>query len=310
MALLPAFAIDGGRVPASMLRMVAWVATSGASGIVQPTDLRVRALTTPGGAVSVAPGGAVIATRYSNSTAQQSYMVANDQSFNVTIPAAGASGRTDYVILRINDPQYAGQARADPETALYCEGVTVASLPTTYPYVPLAKIVIPANTAAITNAMITDLRKVANPRKERHLFAYDLSAANADLLTTEETWPNVVHYVDIPEWATRAHIVATYAQVLVPAGSNQQGWLGARLSGGGTGVNSPTTRFDGSAPASRTRQTFVAAGDIYVPAQMRGYANGEVRTRATVSADDTDGRLKLDAGSAVVVDIEFREAAD
>lgn len=310
MALLPAYAIDGGRVPASMLRMVAWVATGGASGIVTPTDLKVTALTTPGGAVSIAPGGAIIPTRFGNSTKQQSYAVANDQAFNVSIPAAGASGRTDYVILRISDPQYAGQAPANPEEALYCEVVTVSSLPTSYPYVPLAKIVLPSNTATITNAMITDLRKVAVPRRSRHLFAYNLTGADQDVLAGTETWPDLVHYVDIPEWAVKAHIVATFAQITVPTGTNQQGWLSARLSGGGMGISTAPTRFDGSAPASRTRQTYVTADDIDIPPQMRGYANGELRTRAQVTAGTGTGALKFDAGSAVIIDIEFYEVAD
>src|SRR5690606_8349644 len=110
MALLPAYAVDGGTLPAEMLRMVAYNLSGGANGIAQPGDLRVTPLPTPGGGVMIAPGGALMRTRFAGASAQQTYAAMNDSSEMLTIPATDSGGsRTDYIILRIDDPDYTGQ---------------------------------------------------------------------------------------------------------------------------------------------------------------------------------------------------------
>ena len=310
MTLLPAFAIDGGRVPASMLRQVAWVATSGAGGVVQPRDFKVTALTTPAAFVNIGPGGAVIPTRYINSTSQQSYVVANDWTYSIDVPPAGASSRRVYVILRINDPQYAGQVPADPETATYCEVVTVSSLPTSYPFIALARIDIPANTAAITNAMITDLRNVANPRKIRTVTPYNLTGADVDPLnaSTDEVWPSTGGIdVDIPEWATYANVVVTWAQAKVPAGCTQYGVLYGRFDTGNMVKDTGSVGFRAEAPPNMTRETYVMGGRPSIPEAMRG-RTGKFYPRANPNGGT--GRLEMDANSSLVVDIEFIERAE
>jgi len=290
--------------------MVAWVATSGAAGVIQPNDFKVRALTTPGGAVSIGAGGAIIPTRFINSTSQQSYAVANDASFNVSIAAAGASGRTTYVILRISDPQYSGQVPTDPETALYCDVVTVASLPSDYPYIPLAKIVLPANTATVTNAMITDLRKVAVPRKERLVWSYNLTGADVDPLhsSIDEVWPSIGGFdVDVPEWATYMNVIVTWSQVKVPAGCTQYGTLYGRLDTGNMVKDTGTVGFRAEAPPSMTRETYVMGGRPSIPEAMRG-RSGRFFPRANPNGGT--GQLVMDANTSLIVDIEFLERAE
>lgn len=322
MALLPVYAVDGGRVPASMLRMMAWVSTGGASGIVTPNDFKVRALATPGGAVSINAGGAVIPTRFGNSTKQQSYVVANDQAFNVNIPAAGAAGRTDYVILRVSDPQYSGQTPPDPLNALYCEVVTVASLPTNYPFIPLAKIVLPANTATITNAMITDLRQMANPRTKRELRVLNLPIGQVEKLTDNRaypvgtTWPQQATDnwgpIDIPEWATRMKIIMTWASVRVPAG-NATGhvWVQVGLTANPDKVITQATAYDTLGLTQYSRDTLINADEVAIPAALRGTAQRFYPRGSNMSANQGSApQLEVVSTTAMVLEVEFMERPD
>src|SRR5690606_2050233 len=156
-------------------------------------------------------------------------------------------------------------------TALYLEAVHVTSLSQTAPFIALAKIVMPANTNAVTNAMITDLRSVANPRKERYLFTHNLNSGQTDTLgdPVGESFPDIGGFaVTVPTWATKANVVATYAQLVVPAGSTRGGGLGVSVGG----VLTPVTRYAGSGDDKAQRQTLVNAATIDIPANLRGTA--------------------------------------
>ena len=305
MALLPAYAIDGGRVPASMLRMLAWVSTGGASGIVAPGDFKVQALTTPGGAVSINAGGAVIPTRYGNSTAQQSYVVANDQAFNLSIPAAGAAGRTEYVILRISDPQYSGQVPADPENALYVEAVTVATLPTDYPYLALAKLVLPANTATVTNSMITDMRKLAMPRRHMEIEANYPTSENLieDLGGAYEVLGEVT--VSVPTWATHMRVKGDFASMGVRGGV-VQGYVNLASMGQGTYVS--TFKAESNGTGSTQRWSTVCVGTWTLGSQYKG-TDITIQFRARQTGSWNNGVALVDSGTTLAALVEFEERA-
>ena len=89
---------------------------------------------------------------------------------------------------------------------------SLAGLGLTYPAIPLARINIPASTGTITAAMITDLRSVALPRMQRHLFTHNLSTDENDHINPDaghemgEPWPNVWWEFHIPDWATRVRV--------------------------------------------------------------------------------------------------------
>lgn len=304
MALLPAFAVDGGRVPASMLRMTAWVATSGASGVVTPEDFKVQALPTPGGAVSINAGGAVIPTRYGNSTTQQSYAVANDQAFNLTIPAAGAAGRTEYVIIKINDPQYTGQTPSDPLTNTYCEVLTVASLPTTYPYLALAKIVLPANTATVTNAMITDMRSLAMPRRQRDTVDTLVTSGHQNLTTSGfMDFPTESKIsVQVPSWATKAIIRCDLLDAYTVVGPVDGRFV---LMLGAQPAYSAERRYDEIWTGSSQRKDYTIVAAFNIPESYRGTSrNLSIRGRRTAGT----GNIRADNNTQVVYDIEFLES--
>lgn len=319
-----AYAIDGGRLPASMLRMLAYIATSGATGIVTPNDLRVSALPTPGGGVQIGPGGAVIATNFSGSTTQQSYAVANDGTVTLNIPATAIAIRTYNVIVRIDDPEYGGQTPANPLEATYCSPeaiMDISNLP--YPFVHLARVRMPAETATITEDMITDVRKVAIPRRERHLRTYNLITADGDHYLTNtsngQNWPflEISHWtVDIPQWATRANIVATWGGVRVRS-SPAAGYTWARI-GYSDGINQGGVRtqdqaFDLTNATSNTgwtRETWTNGDDIYIPGSLRG-TNQPLRLlgRRIDSNTVTSNAPLLTGTSSIMLDVEFYETA-
>lgn len=156
---------------ADVARNLAYVATEGSSGVTRPNDMKVSALTTPAGFVRVGEGAAVIRGSYSNQK-NQSYTSMNDGDVNVAIPSTSGTARADMLVLRIDDPQYGGSIPPNVASGPYAKYAVISNVGSTatdvpagigYPAIPLARINVPVNTSAITNAMITDLRKIANP---------------------------------------------------------------------------------------------------------------------------------------------------
>lgn len=319
------WALEGGaRISAAVGRLLAYASTSGAEGIVEPKDLKVTATPTPGSQVRVAPGAALIRNRYAGG-GQQTYVVRNpttDLKSVTKTPSGG--GRSDLVVARVEDPQYGGAIPSNPVTYQYVtthiiEGVPagtskasqVASID--YPAVALARIDIPANTQTITNAMITDLRKVALPRKERHLFTYNLEGSTVYALdsTIEQFWPQfpeAIWRVDVPEWATEAKMVATWGGVRVSR-SAATGVIYSRLGFGDLQARTQDQKWalDFSALAGEEmRESWVAGDDIAVPEEMRG-TNQAVRLLGRRIA--AGGPPRLDNASSIMLDVEFVEKA-
>lgn len=301
MAQLPAFAVDGGRVPAAMLRRELWATTSGSNGIVGIHDFKVTPLPTPGAGVSISRGGAIATTRVTGPNAQESYLMAQDSGVTLSIPPV-SNARTLHVIARIDDWHFTGNPAPDnPLDAVYWAFSLVTTLSgITYPYVPLARLDIPAGSSTITDAMITDLREVANPRRLRYLRTFDLGPG--DTLTTREVWPDsATQTIFIPEWATQAHVRTEFVSVRVPANSTRTGFLWGQL-----GIwQGRTVRFGAPGVPVESRHTYVAAGDVEVRASIR---NQDVRiTSWGEPHGGSGGYLVLDGNSAVVFDVEFHE---
>lgn len=160
--------VAGGAVhSAEVGRTLAYVASNGQSGVTQTNDFLVRALSTPGTSVRVAPGSAALVNTYAGQTGQ-SYIARNTSDENVGITQTGPQARSDMLVLRIDDPQYGGTSpEVSVEEGPYVRlsiipnvGPIAVAIPsgTPYPAIPLARIDIPANTGTITQAMIKDLR--------------------------------------------------------------------------------------------------------------------------------------------------------
>jgi len=298
--------------------------TGGAEGISLPGDLKVRPLATPGTKVRVAPGGAILVNRYPGGDGQ-SYTVRNDVEVEVPVTATGsAGGRSDLVVARVLDPQYEGQPPTDPSDFDYSmveiiEGVpsstmSARDLNLNYPAIGLARIDLPASTGTVEAAHLTDLRAMARPRRDPHLFTYALTAEDEpDWLNWPtgappdgEAWPNHFWHVDIPEWAQRVRIRAFWAQVRVEQKSpNNYGHLWVRIGTSANGFSSQHVNWDIATTGGITRQAWMVADDRSVPAEFRG-TRQQVYLRGYLN-NDNGNVPKLDMQSAISVDLEFYE---
>lgn len=317
MTLSPAWAVDGGRVPASVARMLAWAATNGSNGVVQATDLAVTALPVPDGAVNVAPGGALMVNRFGGLAQAQTYVTANDATVQVTIPATSSTPRTDYLILRVDDWHFdSSQQPENPLDAPYCSLQRVTSLTgIAYPHVALAKITIPASTGTITPAMITDLRQVANPRTQRVLRVNAMITSESEVLRskTQEYFPNAggAQVITIPTWATRVKIRSDWMATLMPSGDCRGRLWVSFGDWNGTTWGDSTTRtqdflFDNAKRADPSRASWQVVDELRIPSKLRGR---DVHFQMWGKVEGALG-LTMDGGSGTSMDMLFEEVAD
>lgn len=302
---VPWFIGGGAEHSPAVARMLAYSATNGATGVNAVGDLKVTALPTPGASVRIAPGGACMENRYPGG-GQQSYVVRNASATDVAVSATGSSGgATRYLILRIDDPEFGGAVPANVKTGPYVRAVLVTSITNlAYPFVPLAKITQPANTATITQAMITDLREVANPRSYRRLFLSPVTAAKDLSASTMTAWPGPTASVDIPSWATYANILG---QVI--GASQSTGPVYGESALRFNGVQGPASPYDINTGSS------VMDGARAHPLVMKWEGNVSAVAGTTKVLDifarkgGGAGTLRADTNTQVMLDVEFTEVA-
>lgn len=225
---------------AESARQLLWNATGGRTGIASKSDFHVKQLSTPGGAVRIMPGGGVIESTYAGAS-QQSYAVRSTQATDFEIPANNDStAKTYYVFVEIRDPHYAGSKPEDEVNGPYNFFDFDTKKTGTHPRLVFAQVKLPANTAAITNAMITDLRELVAPRREEKVFARPRVTADggeneflhAELPGRGEWFPggngdaNAFTFT-VPEWATRVVIEGQWLSIVENANKNVAGrfWM-------------------------------------------------------------------------------------
>lgn len=307
------WAIDGGNVNGQLARTVLFKSTSGRRGVTLPGDLKVTALPTPGNAVRIAKGGGTIPNDYAPSSGQ-SYGTLRDAVDQLTVPATGSSGgAVRYVIQKINDPQYPGVPAVDPkdpDSYPYDPFVLVNSIDNlAYPNLPLARINQPANTATITNAMITDLRRVAKPQTERELYLGPAAVQNLTSSTFVK-WPSYEVSVPVPEWANWVKIIAHVNGAQQMAGKT----YGEVRLNFGTTLQSGTTSYDINSSVSvndgARLSTIGVVLSAALPANYRG-TNQALRVMANKLGGALDpGYLRADAATHIEYDVWFQEVAD
>ncbi|MET7808651.1 hypothetical protein [Micromonospora chersina] len=176
--------------------------------------------------------------------------------------------------------------------------------------IALARVDIPPSTGAITEAMIKDLRRVANPRRERTLLTSS-PGANNDLTSTSAyvDWPAVaVKSIAVPSWATQVKIVSTIAGALASF-DLVDGFLRHRL---GAATFGQETRFDtnGVTASNQADKTMLTADTLTVPASMRGTKQQvAVQGKLTLRGSSGNGLVRAYTSTTIVTDIEFLEVA-
>jgi hypothetical protein len=314
-----ALSIDGARHRGELWRVGLYASTSGSEGIVETPDCKVSQLSTAGAGVSISAGAVLIRNR-SASVRNQSYAANGRVTSQVDITATGASGRSDMVVIRVKDPQYSPWGALSGADTQYVEPFVIQNVPASttraselnlgYSATELARIDIPANTTVITSAMIKDMRKLAQPRRERHVLVLNPGISDATGATNvREQLSNMDNPIFCPDWASELKLIVTVSQARYNGVMN--GAIRAEY-GYGSGDN-PTflaTQDSGlDAPTGNvtTRTTVVAAGELVIPASYRGKTHnvrlGAMRTVGT-------GSLSIDQWTTFIVDAEFVQVPD
>ncbi|MFJ7990324.1 hypothetical protein [Streptomyces sp. NPDC096351] len=309
MSLFPApLLVNGATHSAQSFRMMIRDLSNGAEGITQGDDLKVTQLSTPGGGVQVADGSGIIRGR-ANSF-QGSYSACNVGATTVSIAPTAGSARSDMLILRIEDPQYEGTLNPAVDPITYFQVISnVSSSATAIPDgrtgIPLARIDIPSSTSTITDAMIKDVRKVANPRRERSLLTQSPSATSTAIsgtgavysyFSTAAGWT-----IAVPSWASTAKIRLDIGGLRLSANAIY-GDISATF---GASLSVQPVIIDDNQTFIR-RAPFIMADTLTIPSAYRG-TNQLLRIRARGLAGNA-GTMIVDTSSTLIADVQFEEA--
>ena len=345
--------VEGGaHHSAEVARLLAHIATGGQEGVLGAFDLRVLALSTPGTNLRVMPGACSIKNRAlasENQTYLGRMMVEED---GVAIPASGSSGpRTHLIIARVENPYISGEPWAAPpdvEDGPYIYARVISDVPSStrsvhelglaFTAITLARITVPANTATVTQSMITDLRSVVNPltgpagpqgpagppgegedgdeTTEKQYF--DVKSHVGDTSTddldgssgsTWYNWPDAADWIiSVPTWATGSDIALTLSGLRQREGGL---WGLLRLQIGNGATNTAGVYYDYTSDGEIegwTGHTMVAAGSVTIPSSVRGKAT-RFRAQAQITGRESSSSAEIQwrRGSVAILQIVFKQ---
>ncbi|MFI0929632.1 hypothetical protein ACH4TP_37775 [Streptomyces sp. NPDC021012] len=310
MTLIPRpILVNGATHSAQQFRLLVADLARDNEGITRGTDLKVTQLGTPGGAVQVATGTAVVRGRVN--AFQGTYACANTSTSNVSIAPTAGTGRSDMLILRVEDPDYEGSINPTTGEVAYFQVISnVSSSATAIPDgrtgIPLARIDIPASTATITDAMIVDIRQIANPRRERTLLPVQSPASASTALgasTTYNYFSTAPGWnVAVPAWASKA-IIDVRASSLRLTVANFYGGFRATF---GASLTLQSVTIDDNQGTGTRRVPSECADTLTIPSSYRGTTQ-LLRAQAAGYSGNA-GRIDVDASTTFIADIEFFEA--
>jgi hypothetical protein len=324
---VPMFIADQALHSADVVRNLIYNATGGGGGVSAPGDLKVTALGTPGARVQIAPGSITIPNR-SPGGAQQSYTGrAPNQGFLDIAPTGSGAGRTDYIVGRVEDPQFAPWVpygtTAAKRVGPYIYPRVLAGLSPTIkraeqlpaPYNTqsieiLARVTLPPSTATVTNAHITDLRRMPQPKNHRGLERATVTVEDAMVQEPGRIWPDFNPTIPIPSWAvgcvTRCDI---FNLGLRPGPVNTGGSQGIFTIVLG-GIRAENTSWDLDRPVQGGSRINLATTGVFDVRSLAGQ-DVEARMEARVVNWSTGGPnqsyLVTVAGTQMIWDFTFFE---
>lgn len=313
---------DVAEVPLEVSRLLAYIATNAKEGILEPGDLQVRSLASPGSSIRVAPGSFAAINNFPGNS-QQTYLGQNDAEVTASVTATGGSARSDMVYVRINDTGQTNGGTSGAASLVVAQGVsptatTLADVNSSISGIALARIDMPANTSTVQQSYITDLRKLIQPRKQDLVRIANLpDNTNPQDLTasTFVNWPSEAAWtVDIPDWAVRAQVIAYVSSYKIveggTAGANIWGEIRCQL---GT-LYTPSIVYNHSVPAGLgliDAASTQCAGDIYIPTSDRGTTGRSLRLEGKRTGSNDPGSLiRADWGTCVTIQVIFYESPD
>lgn len=327
---VPWFIGGGAKHSAEIARLAAVLGGSGmVEGVAGPNDLKVVPTSgTANGQVHVNLGACSVLNRSANALSQK-YICRETQVSDLTITSTGGSGRSDLIVVSVEDPQYppfstSGWSQSQIENGPYVFPRVISGVPNTTKrmadlasfaggiYVnrsmlALARIDIPSGTSAITAGMIKDLRKLQSPHSEA-VYSQQVGTAWGETLGTGATswtnWPNNSLSVDIPTWATHAFITITLNTVATDGVASD---FNPRISLGSLTSQSAAWDYNGSPPG--------ATGGNKLPFPM--FAEFDVtslqgqtvtlRPQAQRTFVTNAGLVQFDPNSQIIFDVRFFE---
>jgi hypothetical protein len=155
--------------------------------------------------------------------------------------------------------------------------------------------------------MITDLRGLINPLRDRELLVINPTAT--DQLQWNQSgyrsWPTGVHFsVDVPTWAKTMRFVYTIGQLLVDPNSTSGPNDQFRCLIGSTASQSAILNGAGNA-AGRYRFSASVADNINVTAYQGTTIT--VQPQGNTNAGGAGGFYQIDSGCSLILDYEFIE---
>jgi hypothetical protein len=286
--------------------------------------------------VLIRPGAGVAVSKYPQ-VGQQSYVFRNMTDTAVPVTPTGASaGRSDLLIARVRDPSVSTSGDPAPTSipnGPYIMPHVVSNVPNTtksvhqitpspgFTGITLARLDIPANTAAITQAMIKDLRSTATkatppqpaPEAEgtneaeavlyRNMVKCNGSALQDENLTyinwpSEAVWNNVL----IPKWCT--HIA--FFCIMNPTIDDGDFFGRWRLDIGGVATSEAELNWNYEADKynKSMREVAIHGGTYVVPAAQRG-KTVTIRSQAKSDNINYNSIILADARTYFRIELDF-----
>ncbi|MEU7228940.1 hypothetical protein [Streptomyces chrestomyceticus] len=316
---VPWFTEGGAEHSSEVARLLAYAAFGGAEGVVGSLDLRVQALTSPAAAVRITNGACAIVSR-ADGALYQAYAARLPNGDEVPIAGTGATARSDLIVARIENPYSFGEnwpQPADPKVGPYVFTRVISGVPKTTrsvreisPHessITLGRIDLPPNTHAVTPGMITDLRELVSPRRDRRLYtAFPTTLSTLNYSDNKwHLWPGepARWNIHVPYWASRVKIVTTLAGFRLTKADVYASMR--NVFGKMVGQDTP---IDDDQGANTRRSTIVLADNLYVPGELRDTT--QTLSLQTYMSKAETGDVSVDAGTAIIADIEFVESPD
>ena len=305
-------------VSLSLSRTLAYVASGGMEGVATPGDLRV----TPNSAMqlNIAPGAFTTVSRFQGAGGQ-SYIGFNDATATLTIPAnTGANPAYYLVYAKVTDPAYDAIDQTPHQVELTyvsassntANSLSDVGLSDTTGYV-IARLEIPANTAAITTAMIVDLRSVVHQRRFEDEYMLSGGFSTVDLTSSSYVaFPSAANWnIKIPTWATRLKVIGHIGGYKIVEGGNGGNVVGQFRVAYGT-LTGPPTQYNHSMPAGfgtidAGASTVIASW--YIPDALRGTTQS-MTFQAKRDSGTTGTNIRADGGTNIAMQVIFIEEAD
>lgn len=302
-------------------RELAWITSGGQTGIVGPSSLEVKAQLTPDGTVRILPGSfSAVATPDGvagyPTAPWQSYGRGIPSTTTVAITPTDSSGsRVDVVGIEVVDPVYEGTTdTVDWETHQFWRPRVIENASTTAvlsrdfglarPFVPLARITIPASTSTIYDEDIDDLRFLAVEQTFHRPVL--LTAPERKQIYADGSHTNLGQFTTgvIPQWATHMVVDAEIGG----ARSTGQGEIRGRTwmvikQPGGPNVEMP--RIDWQVPVVPLMFSMPVMGEMEIRPEDRGR---EMEMWFRIEATSGDASVLISEGTtAMRVRLTFQQ---